>query len=185
VTKKVTGTTSAALQFDGEKAMVRSQQSRSFPVPTLNGASTGENACEKNHKSRLQRPNHNLHIARPGEILKAATLPSLRHRGNRGGFVADRQAGDARACAQRLLTHKIPLAFSTEMADVFSRNQTKEKIMTKPIPDGFNTLTPHIIVQDAAKQRRQARRCRPGSPVLHGLPRGESGQEIAKAHTNQ
>src|SRR5438045_8988747 len=23
--------------------------------------------------------------------------------------------------------------------------------MTKPIPDGFHTLTPHIIVQDAAK----------------------------------
>ena len=23
--------------------------------------------------------------------------------------------------------------------------------MTKPIPDGFHTLTPHIVVQDAAK----------------------------------
>src|SRR5258706_16199557 len=32
-----------------------------------------------------------------------------------------------------------------------SQFKRKKKIMTKAIPDGFQTITPHIIVSDAAK----------------------------------
>src|SRR5438132_274498 len=28
---------------------------------------------------------------------------------------------------------------------------TEKNVMTKPIPDGFHTISPHIVVQDAAR----------------------------------
>src|SRR5438094_3119997 len=41
--------------------------------------------------------------------------------------------------------------FRTKKSFCSSKYSNERQIMTKPIPDGFHTLTPHIIVQDAAK----------------------------------
>jgi uncharacterized glyoxalase superfamily protein PhnB len=45
---------------------------------------------------------------------------------------------------------KASLAFSNLWTKVVSQSNDR-KLMTKPIPDGFHTITPHIVVQDAAK----------------------------------
>ena len=43
--------------------------------------------------------------------------------------------------------------------------------MTKPIPDGFNTLTPHITVQDAAKAIEFYKRAFGAQEIVrHGMP---------------
>jgi uncharacterized glyoxalase superfamily protein PhnB len=57
--------------------------------------------------------------------------------------------------------------------------QTKRKperiIMTKPIPDGFNTLSPHIIVSDAAKAIEFYKQAFGGQEVTrHLMPDGKT-----------
>src|SRR6266699_5171712 len=46
---------------------------------------------------------------------------------------------------------KISLEFFPDRMKVFPRQLNQRKIMTKPIPDGFHTITPHLVVSDAAK----------------------------------
>jgi len=46
---------------------------------------------------------------------------------------------------------KISLEFFLDRMEVFPCQLNERKIMTKPIPDGFHTITPHLVVSDAAK----------------------------------
>src|SRR4030095_16888869 len=60
------------------------------------------------------------------------------------------------SCAHPVGALKIHWRFFLRGARFYLSTQAREltqqgRIMTKPIPDGFNTITPHIVVQDAAK----------------------------------